>query len=135
MFIIEWFKSLLHNAERTGILDWLKDASQSWYYALQTARINKALVFFDGKALGLLKRTLSINVQEYKGLERYRTVTFTYRKTVDGCDLYNYDVTYDNVTMQHGIVIPIGDDVHQVWYLQDVPGKGKRVVQIKRRKV
>lgn len=65
----------------------------------------------------LIKQAEKIRVGEraYAGLERYKHVTWKHVSSDATTFVYNKEVTYDDIKMSHGIVVPVGDSCNERW--------------------
>ena len=61
----------------------------------------------------------------YAGLARYQNVSWIKGEVTPDEMQYIKKVSYDNINMSHGIVIPVGDEAREVWVIVTENGKNK----------
>ena len=115
----------------SGVVSWLKTADKAYNYALSTHTLQGLSKYFEGNASTYIIDYVSSNKREHQGLDRYRHVEFKLDKSDGRVATYLKIVTYDNVKLQYGISVPVGDAYTEQWTVTKVSGVLK-VCAIKR---
>lgn len=110
----------LTGATSSSFLDKVDKAYQQAF-----ARHNPSLLegYMTRKCLVLVAEKIRVSDSADSGISRYRHVNWTKISNDPSASLYRREVTYDNINMSYGVVIPVGDSTSEIWEVQNVENK------------
>ena len=118
-------------ASSSSMTDWLYAADKVYNYAITTHIIQGVSKYFEGNAATYILNIVNSNRKEHQGLERYRRVEFKLNTSDGTTAMYTKSVTYDNVKLQYGVSVAVGDAYQEQWTISKASGSLK-VCGIKR---
>lgn len=113
------------------IVRFLKDVDVIYTKALQVKQPAMLEKYMTRPCLTKQAEKIRVGEKAYAGLERYKHVTWKHVSSEDTTFVYNKEVTYDDIKMSHGIVVPVGDSCNEKWTVILDDGKYK-VSEIRR---
>lgn len=103
-------------------IEWLEKADKAYVSALRTNNAGLLEKYFSRECLSRVVEVVTSNRDNLCGLERYRVVTYTLQKRTDTDVVYLKSITYKNVNMGYGVVVPMGEAGDELWHLRPING-------------
>ena len=118
-------------ADDNKTIRWLNEVDQAYNKAFQTRNAAGLEKYLTRPCLATVMENVRLGQQVYAGLDRYRHVAWTNDGKTPDTSSWIKDVTYDDVKMSHGVVVPVGDAYHERWKLV-IDTNQNRISEIRR---
>ena len=123
--MFDFIKRLLHKDKSSNpndLFKFLDKADDAYMKALES----KNLTYFQPYAsLAVLRRLQNrMKAEEpYFGLARYRKRTWSIVSVTQELYTIEKNLSHDNIKVTTTVIIPLGEDVHELWTVEQVGGK------------
>lgn len=112
-------------------LGWLNKVDAAYQRAFQVKNVACLSEYLTRTCLMLMMEKVRLGEKAYSGLDRYRHVNWVKGEVTPDKVCWTKMVTYDQIKMSHGIVVPVGDENNEVWVVVQENGQNK-VAEIRR---
>jgi len=119
------FGRKLIKEKKDAVIDWLEQVDLAYQRAFQVKNASGMAEFFTRSCLMKTMEKIRMGEKAYAGLARYQNVSWIKGEVTPDEMQYIKKVSYDNINMSHGIVIPVGDEAREVWVIVTENGKNK----------
>lgn len=112
-------------------VNWLNKVDLQYQRAFQVKNVTGLSEYLTRTCLSKIMEQVRLGEKLYSGLARYQHTSWS-KVEESNCSIsWVKEVTYDNVQMSHGVVIPVGDNTSELWVVVREDGKTK-VSEIRR---
>lgn len=125
------FDKLFSKPKKDALVDWLIKVDQAYQKAFQVKNATGLSEYLTRTCLSKTMEKIRFGEKAYSGLARYQTVNWVKGEETAESKQYFKEVSYDNIQMSHGIVVPVGDNSKEIWTVVNVDGNNK-VADIRR---
>lgn len=102
---------------RTGIDAWLHNANQCYEHAIEIQNPRGIGEYFDGAASTYIIHLCNSGQSLYQGLDKYRNTNFALQSSKNGTAKYRKDITYDDIKINRGVQVAVGEAYSELWTL------------------
>lgn len=79
--------------------------------------------YMTRRCLVLISEKIRHNKCSNAGVSRYRHVNWVKVASEPDCYVYRREVTYDDIRISYGIVVPVGDATTELWEIRNIDSK------------
>ena len=117
--------SLGKKSEEDSTVVWLRKVDAAYTKSFQVKNAVGCEPYMTRVCLSKTLERVRLEEKNYSGIERYKHVTWVKKAGNDVSQLYEKNVTYDNIKMSYGIVAPVGDSYKEMWTVVKENGEQK----------
>lgn len=110
---------------------WLNKVDQAYQRSFQVKNATGLAPYLTRTCLMQVQERVRFEEQAYQGLSRYRHIKWVKGNQEPNSTCYIKQITYDQVRMSHGIVVPVGDEGSESWKIITENGENK-IAEIRR---
>lgn len=103
--------------KKDACVDWLEKVDKVYTDALRRNNASKLERYFSRRCLGRVVEIVNSNRDNLCGLERYREVAYTLQSKTGEQSVYLKSISYKNVDMGYGVVVPMGEAMRELWFI------------------
>lgn len=111
--------------------DWLYKVDSAYQRAFQVKNVTGLSEYLTRQCLSNMMERVRFGDKAYSGLDRYRHVQWVKGEIEENNTHWIKEVTYDQIRMSHGVVVPVGDECCEEWIV--VVENGRNLVSSIRR--
>lgn len=111
--------------QKDSLIAWLEKADDEYQKAFQSKDVSRLEPFFTRPCLSKLVENIRMSDKAYQGLVRYQHIQWAKGECSVEMAVYHKQVTYDQIKMSHGIVVPVGDEYSEDWTIIKENGVNK----------
>lgn len=112
-------------------VDWLNKVDQAYQRAFQVKNASGLSDYLTRTCLMKMMERIRMGEKSYSGLTRYQHTKWVKGKVEEDSTTWSKEVTYDQIKMSHGIIVPVGDESTESWLVVKENGVNK-VAEIRR---
>lgn len=94
---------------------WLNKVDTAYQHAFHVKNVMGLAEYLTRQCLSIMMERVRLGDKAYSGLDRYRHVKWVKITSSTEGTYWRKEVTYDQIKMSHGIVVPVGDELHEQW--------------------
>lgn len=106
-------------------VSWLEKVDLAYQKAFQVKNATGLAEYLTRPCLSKMMERIRMGDKAYSGLARYQHTNWVKGRVSPECIEYTKEVTYDNIKMSHGIVVPVGDESKEIWSIVKENGVDK----------
>ena len=110
---------------------WLDKVNEAYQRAFQVKNAAGLEDYLTRPCMSKLLEKIRMGEKAYAGLVRYQHVSWVKGECTAESVQYIKKVTYDQIKMSHGIIVPVGDETNESWTIVKINGAYK-VSEIRR---
>ncbi len=110
---------------------WLNKVDAAYQRAFQVKNVSGLVEYLTRPCLSIMMERVRLGEKAYSGLDRYRHVNWVEGEVAQDSAYWVKEVTYDQIRMSHGIVVPVGDEGRESWLVIKEDGN-RKVSEIRR---
>lgn len=107
-----------HKPKGNNCTAFLAKVDKVYVGALSSRNARMLEPYFTRKCLVRVVERVHQSNYDLGGLERYRHVNYKLQSQDGATETYLKEITFENVSMGYGVVVPVGDAVRELWSVE-----------------
>ena len=96
-------------------VDWLNKVDSAYQRAFQIKNATGLAEYLTRPCMSIIMEQIRFGEKAYSGLTRYQHVNWI-KGVQDATGVkWRKEVTYDQIQMSHGVIVPVGDNTTEEW--------------------
>lgn len=111
---------------------WLNCADDVYRRSFKRKRDDGLIAYFTAQCVSRIMERVRLGDTTYDGIDRYMHLNWTKLESRPEGDIYEKDVTYEDVKLAHGVTVPVGDAFKEKWLVVYCDKDKNRIADVRR---